>query len=178
MNDDFLLYDRLDRLARLHAAGSRSDTLNATQAATLRFLARANRFSRSPSQVADYLAATRGTVSQTLKSLARKNLVAETPSPGDGRSVSYALTPAGAALAHETDLMAALADLDDEAKRKASEAIDAILKAMLAQTGNRGFGLCRTCRHHRAEGGGRRCALLGVALQPQEADQLCHEHSA
>jgi DNA-binding MarR family transcriptional regulator len=178
MTDDTELHDRLDRLVRLHAAGSRSDALNPTQAAALRYLARANRFSRSPSQVADYLAATRGTVSQTLKSLARKGLIDETPSPGDGRSVSYALTRTGAeALTGDTELLAALKDIDEAARRGLAEGTTALLRRMVARTGNRGFGLCRRCRHHRVDGDRRHCALLGLALATPEADQLCHEYS-
>jgi len=178
MTDEIELHDQLDRLARLHAAGSRSDALNPTQAAALRFLSRANRFSRSPSQVADYLAATRGTVSQTLKALARKGLIDETPSPGDGRSVSYGVTPTGAdALARDTELLAALREIDEPARLGLAEGTHALLRRMIARTGNRGFGLCRRCRHHRVENGRRRCALLDLALAAQEADQLCHEYS-
>ena len=178
LTDDFELHDQLDRLARLHAAGSRSEALNPTQAAALRFLARANRFSRAPSQVADYLAATRGTVSQTLKALARKGLIHETPSPGDGRSVSYALTPTGVeALACDTELLAALREIDETARRGLAEGTNAVLRRMIARTGNRGFGLCRRCRHHRIDLGQRRCALLDLALAAEEADQLCHEFS-
>ena len=53
----------LDRLARLHAARRRAVMLTDAQCAALDYLARANRFSRSPSVIADYLATTRGTAS-------------------------------------------------------------------------------------------------------------------
>jgi predicted transcriptional regulator len=58
----------IDRLERLTRAGEGLG-LNPAQWEALRFLARANRFSRSPAAVADYLASTRGTVSQTLIAL-------------------------------------------------------------------------------------------------------------
>jgi len=61
----------------------------------LSYLARANRFSRAPSQVATYLSATRGTISQTLKALARKELIAEHRSQVDKRSISYGITTKG-----------------------------------------------------------------------------------
>ena len=57
------LMDRLERLARM---GEQTGRLNPAQWEALRYLARANRFSRTPAALADYLAATRGTVSRTL----------------------------------------------------------------------------------------------------------------
>ena len=83
MSQSRTLTDLLDRLARLHLASRRDDALNPAQAAALDYLARANRFSRMPSAVADYLAATRGTVSQTLKALAAKGLIVEQADPAD-----------------------------------------------------------------------------------------------
>lgn len=178
MTETTELHDLLDRLARLHAAGSRSDALNPTQTAALRYLARANRFSRAPSQVADYLAATRGTVSQTLKSLARKGLIEETRAPGDRRSVRYDVTAAGAdALSSGTDLLAALKELDPATRHGLAGGTTTLLRRMVARTGNRGFGLCHRCRHHRLDGDRRHCALLDVPLATPEADQLCHEFS-
>ena len=67
--------DLVDRLYRLNAARDWADTLNPTQRMALAYLARANRFSRCPSHVAEYMALTRGTASQTLKALVRKKLI-------------------------------------------------------------------------------------------------------
>ncbi len=106
------LPELLLRLSRLAEAEGWDRGLNPAQAAALAYLARANRFSRAPSHLADWLGATRGTVSQTLKSLAARGLVAEGPAPRDRRSISYALTEAGqAALAGADGLAAALAAL-------------------------------------------------------------------
>ena len=51
------LIDRLERLARL---GDAPGGINPAQWKALRYLARANRFSRTPAALADYLASTRG----------------------------------------------------------------------------------------------------------------------
>ncbi|CAH2394963.1 hypothetical protein [Mesorhizobium ventifaucium] len=51
------LIDRLERLAR---SGEQSGRLNPAQWDALRYLARANRFSRTPAALANYLASTRG----------------------------------------------------------------------------------------------------------------------
>ncbi|MFN6952067.1 MAG: MarR family winged helix-turn-helix transcriptional regulator [Albidovulum sp.] len=177
----------LDRLTRLHGAQGRMAGLPDAQVSALGYLARANRFSRMPSAVAEYLATTRGTASQTLLALARKGLVEDAPAPGDRRSRIYSLTPAGRVVARaETptgtgDGPAAPRDGDDRCEAEGPRIRDGLrlaLAAMLRRTGGRTFGLCRTCRHHRSgEGDGGYCALLGVPLAPEEADQICADHA-
>ena len=171
------IHDLIDRLARIYAAERRSDDLNPTQLAALFYLDRANRFSRTPSQVADYLAATRGTVSQTLKSLARKGLIVERASDADKRSISYDVTPDGqGALLTSGDFQPALGSLDDEAVAAIVTALKQLAKALLRARGDRSFGVCHTCRHHRTDHEGTRCALLNVRLASTEIDRICHEH--
>jgi DNA-binding MarR family transcriptional regulator len=166
----------LERLARVTLAEDWADGLNPPQAAALRYLARANRFSRAPSQVAAYLGATRGTVSQTLAVLARKGLVAEAPVDGDRRRVRLDLTPAGrAALDHDHPVDQALRGLDADRVNAMESALKTALAALLRHRGARPFGLCRDCRHHAPGPDGARCMLLEVALDASEAEQICHE---
>ncbi|MFB0951449.1 MAG: MarR family transcriptional regulator, partial [Rhodospirillales bacterium] len=87
--------DLIERIARLNSADEWTDDLNPTQWSALSYLSQANRFSRSPSQVAEFMAATRGTVSQTLKALARKELIIEIRSQIDRRWISYDVTTKG-----------------------------------------------------------------------------------
>ena len=87
--------DLVERLGRLSAADNWAEALNPPQRVALGYLSRANWVSRCPSHVADYMAVTRGTASQTLKSLVRKNMIKAQRSASDGRSVSYRLTAAG-----------------------------------------------------------------------------------
>ena len=162
----------LDRLARLNAAEDWMHELNPTQAAALSYLARANRFSRSPSQVADYLGSTRGTVSQTLKALTRKGLIAQVIHAKDKRSIQYGITPEGdSILARPNALEDGLQTVDIG---PLNDTLTKVLQNLLAKNGGRSFGLCRTCKHHDASG---YCTLLNVALTPVEGDQICHEHA-
>ena len=103
------LVDRLERLARLDAT---PDPLNAAQWEALRYLARANRYSRTPAAVADYLASTRGTVSRTLAALEDKGYLQREDNPRDGRSVDFALTARGRKAAQRDPLLAMAADMD------------------------------------------------------------------
>ncbi|MGF1562645.1 MAG: MarR family winged helix-turn-helix transcriptional regulator [Geminicoccaceae bacterium] len=169
----------LERIGRIQAADEWSDALNPAQRAALAYLARANRFSRAPSQVADYLAATRGTVSQTLKALARKGLVSETRSAQDRRSIAYSLTEAGrAACARQSALDEAIGGLEPAEAAVLANGLEGLVKDALLRRGMRAFGVCRTCRYHEARPLGGYCRLLHEELAPVECQQICHEHDA
>lgn len=162
----------LDRLARLHAARRRAEGLSEAQRVALDYLARANRFSRSPSVVADYLATTRGTASQTLKALAEKGLIAEAADAGDRRQRRYDLTGKG------REMVAAMAGwLPPRGDRgPLLTAIRTVLRAAVEQGDGVRFGICRGCRHHEERPGGPpRCRLLQLELTLEEPAQLCHE---
>jgi len=179
MNSRIEIHDLIDRLSRLHAAGMRADDLNPTQIAALNYLARANRFSRSPSMVADYLATTRGTASQTVKTLVRKGMVEETAVAGDKRALLLSLTDSGrSALRRNEDLIAALESLPDEVTENLHEGLKTLAQSLLSARGGRSFGVCRGCCHHVVEKSGAYCALLKVTLLPEEADQICFEYAA
>lgn len=166
----------ITRLARLDAAESWGEDLNPAQRAALDYLSRANRFSRSPSHLADYLGSTRGTVSQTLKSLAQKGYVNEARSETDKRAITFDLTDRGAALAAQSrHLTAGIDGLPPEERCALEGALEAVLMAIVSQNARRPFGICRDCRHFANRQGQPYCGLLSLALRPQEPAQICHE---
>jgi DNA-binding MarR family transcriptional regulator len=178
------LINRLDRLAR--AADHRTG-LNPAQRDVLRYLGLANRFSRSPAALAEYLGATRGTVSQSLIALEAKGYVTREPHPRDRRGVTLGLTAAGRAALKQDAGVALLAEA--VAAGTGAEAatlarlLEATLAAAIARNGGRAFGVCRTCHHFRAEahaGTARphHCALLDVPLGETDARAICVEHAA
>ena len=172
-----LLWRLVERLGRLAAAEEWNGELNPAQLAALRYLDEANRFSRSPYQVAEYLSATRGTVSQTLRALARKGFVEERPSETDRRRVSYDVTPAGRRrLALRGPLTTAVERLSKAEREAAASALGLVLNRAIEAADGRSFGTCGSCRYHRAGNDGRFCSLLEVALTDREKDQICYEH--
>ena len=85
----------LIQIGRLAYAQSGEAGLTPTQWMALRYFERANRFSRTVSAFADYHATTRGTVSQTVKTLTERGFLSRRRSETDGRSVRFDLTQAG-----------------------------------------------------------------------------------
>ena len=69
--------------------------LSPAQWMALRFFARANSFSRTPSAFAEFQATTRGTASQAIKALEAGGYLVRQRSQADGRSVTLQLTDKG-----------------------------------------------------------------------------------
>jgi DNA-binding MarR family transcriptional regulator len=174
------LIDRLDRLAR---SGEAAGDLNPAQWEALRFVARANRFSRTPAALAEYLGSTRGTVSQTLIALEQKGHVSREPSPRDRRSVMLELTALGSQALKQDPILTLAADLEDAAPHQLEATVEVLsgaLRAMITRNGGRAFGACYTCRHFRRSGGSGRstphhCALLDEPLSEADSRAICVE---
>jgi len=166
----------LDRLARVASAEDWADNLNPAQTAALSYLARANKYSRSPSLVAEYLGTTRGTASQSLKSLQKKGLIQERRSETDKRSISYDLTEDGWSLmSKERTADKAIESLSDVDKAALEATLTKALTAILRGRGQKEFGQCKGCRHHAPGAPNATCMLLNVSLEPHEAEQICQE---
>lgn len=172
--------DRLERLARF---GEHDDGLNPAQWEALRYLARANRFSRTPAALADYLASTRGTVSRTLAALEAKGCVTREASPHDGRSVALALTARGEQLLRRDPLLALAHDIEQATDGKVDRLLDDLrrtLRAAVARNEGRAFGVCATCRHFRqgvrpSSRQPHHCALLDEPLSEPDSRGICIE---
>jgi DNA-binding MarR family transcriptional regulator len=169
----------IGRLARIMRAADFDTGLNPAQWEALRYLAKANRFSRTPAALADFLNATRGTVSQTLIALEAKGLIEKTKSAVDARSLTLALTPAGRAmLAGDGEgAIARAIDAGGEAAVIAA-ALEGALRHALARRGGKAFGACKTCRHFRRGSVAHHCALLDEPLSAQETQSICVEMAA
>ena len=97
----------------------------------LRYFARANRFSRTPSAFAEFHGTTRGTASQTTKSLVAQGYLVRTRSQADGRSARLDLTDKAKAI---------LADDPFEALVQAAGALTSSARGLLANALERMLG--------------------------------------
>jgi DNA-binding MarR family transcriptional regulator len=178
------LSDLLTRTARLIAGDGYWAGLKPAQWQALRYLAAANRFSRTPGALTAWLGQTKGTVSQTVAALERKGLVERSEDRDDRRLVRLALTPAGRALlaeAPETVADAMTAGLTGDERAAIEPLLARMLTEHLAQRGYRPFGLCAECRHFvrdAPDGAPHRCALLALPLSAEDAGAICIEQEA
>ncbi len=174
----------LERLARVLQNDAHAGGLKPVQWEALRYLARANRFSRTPSALTAYLGTTKGTVSQTLGALERKGLVAKEADPADRRQVRIALTDEGAKLLADDPIHAVLqstSGLSEADRSGIADGLQTILTETLRRRGGRPFGACHTCRFFKPdhpEGAPHRCGLLDAPLSAEDSDQICVEQES
>lgn len=176
----------IDRLARLSRELQFAEGLNPAQWEALRFLAQANAQSRTPSAVAEYLGATKGTASQTLIALENKGLIRRDRCAADKRQRDLALTEAGESLLAK-DPINTLGVAADELVQEDSLALVRGLTRLLHDVqrahGVRSFGVCADCTLRCVEeaapataggkAGRERCGLTGETIRPDHAERLC-----
>lgn len=173
----------IERLGRLLRSGDHAAGLNPAQAEALRFLARANRFSRTPAALAEYLGSTRGTVSQTLLALEAKGMVERQANARDGRSVMFEITLSGITFLAADPVRQLARSIDvSGASGRLAEDLEAGLQAVIAERGGRAFGACHTCRHFRSHqrpgSQPHHCALLDEPLSEKDKVMICLEQAA
>jgi DNA-binding MarR family transcriptional regulator len=168
---DLLLH--LGRAARRE--GGLSD-LTAAQWTCLRFFARANGSTRTPSGFASFQATTRGTASQIVRSLERRGLVARNRSTRDGRSVRFDLTEAGRAMLGQDPLRELIGEIDALGSAERDRFLGTLSRLASALSVRRAapaFGTCRDCCHFTAAGPAGHCACMAAELAADEIDRLC-----
>ncbi len=156
--------------------------LTAAQWTALRYFARANRFSRTVSAFANYHATTRGTASQTVKSLASQGYLTRTRLESDGRSARFDLTEAGRELTGNDpfeDLVRAIAELPQGLQGKLLVALERVMGHMARERQKRPFGTCPFCGHleqcvyRKDEAIEYFCRLENEPIEPSELEEIC-----
>ena len=156
--------------------------LTVAQWTALRYFARANRFSRTVSAFANYHATTRGTASQTVKSLVSQGYLTRTRLESDGRSARFDLTEAGRVLYGNDpfeDLVRAIAELPQGLQSKLLAALEQVMGHMARERQKRPFGTCPFCGHldecvnRKDEVIEYFCRLENEPLEPSEIEEIC-----
>jgi len=172
-------------VGRLVQAEGYEGELNPAQWMALRFFARANSFSRTPSAFAEFQATTRGTASQAIKTLEAGGYLVRQRSQADGRSVTLRLTDKGhEAVARDPFqvLVRAVSSLDPQEQTAMRNALHRVLTTLAASGTHEHFGVCRDCAHLSGEIStdsmdARRsipeCLLFGAPIEPDDAVLLC-----
>ncbi len=175
--------DLLDRIGRMMRGLQFVEGLNAAQWESLRYVARANRYSRNPTALADFLGTSKGTVSQTLIALEGKGYLRRVRGAPDRRTVRLELEPAGKSLlAHDPliDVERVVATaLSPSAQTTLGGGLDCLLRNLHQSCGGSDFGVCEECYLFCANGaddgagGPHRCGLTGEAISDSESRQIC-----
>jgi DNA-binding MarR family transcriptional regulator len=175
----------LVQVGRLVQAEGYDGELNPAQWMALRFFARANQFSRNPSAFAEFQATTRGTATQTIKSLEAGGYLVRQPSKVDRRSISLRLTSKGKkALAHDPFevLVRAVDSLDPKERIAMRRSLHQVLSTLATSSAHRQIGVCQDCTYFGSEmrcnppstgPSAAECMLLGVPIQPEDVGLLC-----
>lgn len=165
------------QLGRAAYGESAADSMTPAQWMALRFFGRANRFSRTVSAFAEFHSTTRGTASQTVKSLVERGFLTRTRSERDGRSATFDLTDKArrklGADPFEAVVRAALA-LSPAQRDRTAAGLRGILRKLAVERDRPAPGMCTLCGHL-ASGRerGYRCRLMQEPLAAAELSQLC-----
>jgi len=172
----------LDRLSRLTRELQFVDGLNPAQWEALRFLARANQYSRSPTALAEYLGATKGTVSQTLIALENKGLITRCKKTCDRRQVDLCLTDAGQAMLAKDPMLTlqrAAASMADDLGPHLVKGLARLLHDLQNRHHVLEFGVCQECSLFcigSAQAG--ECGATGEAIPSPESEKICVNYKA
>ena len=154
--------------------------LTAAQWTCLRFFARANGTTRTPSAFASFQATTRGTASQIIKSLERLGLVSRSRSERDRRSVCFDLTEKGRAMLDNDPLrvlVGLINGLDDAECAQFLTTLSGLASALAAKRDVPAFGTCRDCSHFGTTGDAAYCACMAAELAADETTKLCASYT-
>jgi DNA-binding MarR family transcriptional regulator len=173
--------DLVNRLGRTIHCLQFAEGLNPAQWEALRFLGRANRYSRTPSALAAYLGTTKGTASQTVKSLETKGLVCRAAHPRDRRGVLLDLTEAGTAFLGRDPLCrlkGAVETLGTDLEA-ANQILCRLVSELESSGAMKGFGQCEECTHFcknaavEVDTGPHRCGLTAEPLSGGDSKKIC-----
>ncbi len=140
----------LAHLANVMHGEGRVCGLSSAQTDALLYFAHANRFSRTVSVFAEFRATTRGTASQTIKSLVDRGLLVRRKSDGGGQRTCVDITEEGRSLLEEHDTLAlarVVADLPESQLTALADALSRILSSIPRDRETRAFGPCSHCEY-------------------------------
>ena len=169
-------------LGRIASGEGFVEGLTAAQWAVLRYLAQANRFSRTPSAFAAFHVTTRGTASQTIKSLETQGYLTRMPSEDDRRSISLVLTEkARGILSNDPfeSLVRAVDSLPPSVQGHFADALQRMLGQVAQERGKPPFGICTSCQHLESDRCSRdeqttyACGFTSEQLLLDELDGVC-----
>ncbi len=146
----------------------------------LEYLAKCNKHSNTPAAVTEYLGSTKGTVSQSIQVLERKQYIEKVPDPEDRRVVHLLLSESGRELIERLNPLDIFMQAEQQVREQKFESISAALNLTLTalQKANKSksFGLCKTCHYFTEQNHHYHCELTQLPLTQADTDKICREH--
>ncbi|HHX91265.1 MAG TPA: winged helix-turn-helix transcriptional regulator [Paracoccus sp.] len=173
--------EQIVHLARLVHGGASDQCLTPAQWTALRYFARANRFSRTPSAFSEFHATTRGTASQTVKSLITMGYLERHANENDARSTLIEVTEAGRAKLTDDPLRAltqAIDYLPPPERSLFADLISGLATTMARVRTAPLFGNCGDCGHcDTTNSGPAYCRCTQSLLDHGDMSALCVDFS-
>lgn len=147
----------------------------------LEYLSQCNKYSDTPASITNYLGITRGTVSQSLILLEKKELIAKTQDQSDKRVYHIQLLKKGLHIlnkAKPTELFkkAAIILEKNSSITDGEEIFIEALTALQKANQSHSFGICRTCKNFTRTPTGFFCELTQEKLSKRDSEKICQEH--
>ncbi len=157
--------------------------LSPTQLQLLIFLLHHPHHTTTPSYLAAEFNMTKATITDSLRMLLKKELIAKYPDPGDARSYSIQLTKKGKIVSEHSShfssqLLDSLEGIPQEIKNKM---LDGLLQTISHLNDRSVISLqrmCKNCRFLENKDGGHFCSFLEQPLAPAELRIDCAEFEA
>ena len=149
----------------------------------LEYLSACNKYSDTAAAIANYLGITRGTVSQTLNILEKKELIAKTQDSADKRVFHIHLLDKGLSAltkAQPTELFEKAAMLleNDSSFTDNDDIFVKALTALQKANNSHSFGVCKSCKNFSQNSAGFFCLLTQEQLSISDSEKICQEHIA
>lgn len=154
--------------------------LSESEWAALRFLARANGFSRTPSALAVFLGTPRSAATQIAAILQSKGLIVRKPSPHDKRSITLCVTHEGEKFL-ESDPINALRDqiaaLEVEDRSQLRDSLRQVLLRLDVPQRRQHADVCSQCMFLAESDEGKqrhfKCRFFRRSIAPKDTSLLC-----
>ncbi len=178
----YALIERIGNLLRTEIRKAGIDLgLQPVHLQALSYLAKCNRYSDTPAAVTDYLGATKGTVSQTLKVLEKKAYITKVADAGDKRVQHLQVSESGhqvlASCIPPSAFHKAGDTIDEMDCNQLADLLTRMLREMQKANHSKTFGVCKSCYLYRFGETQNYCGLTQEALSQSDSEKICREHT-
>ncbi len=147
----------------------------------LEYLSLCNKYSDTPAAITNYLGMTRGTVSQSLILLEKKQLIGKIQDQSDKRVFHVQLQEKGFNTLYKakpTKLFtkAAIILKNNSTYKGEEEIFIKALTALQKANNSHSFGICNTCKNFTKKSSSFFCELTQETLSKNDSEKICQEH--